>query len=156
MKREYIKNTVSWAFRRWLDERGQNDLRRLRDALNSFALSTEDDRPKWLWNKSGTFSVKSVHSHHMFDSDTSLPFRKIWTAKVPLKIKILMRLVHQNAILTKDNLLTRKWQQGPAKCCFCAADETLDRSLVFWVLYGKIRVESGGYGSRCQPQALLF
>jgi len=29
---------------------------------------------------------------------------KIWKAKLPLKIKIFMCLIHQNSILTKDNL----------------------------------------------------
>lgn len=50
--------------------------------------------------------------------------KRLWKAKMPLKIKIFMWLVQQNAILTKDNLLKRKWQ-GEGKCAFCIENETV-------------------------------
>jgi hypothetical protein len=45
------------TFRRWLDERGQTQLRRLRDMLTSWALSEEKDGSKWSSEKSGKFTV---------------------------------------------------------------------------------------------------
>jgi hypothetical protein len=53
-------------------------------------LSNEQDRFVWKWTKSGKFSVKS--------------------SKIPLKIKIWLWMIWQNAIATKDNLLKRNWQ----------------------------------------------
>ena len=50
----------------------------------------------------------------------SLPCKSIvWKLKVPLKIK-----VQRGVILTKDNLLKRRWK-GESKCCFCSKDETI-------------------------------
>ena len=50
----------------------------------------------------------------------SLPCKSIvWKLKVPLKIK-----VQRGVILTKDNLLKRRWKGG-SKCCFCSEDETI-------------------------------
>lgn len=36
-----------------------------------------------------------------------------------------MWLIHQNAILIKDNLLKRKWKSDP-KCCFCPENESFN------------------------------
>jgi len=47
-------------FRRWLDERKQNQLRKLYDLLSPFLVCGGNDTPKWLKGKTGTFSVKSV------------------------------------------------------------------------------------------------
>jgi hypothetical protein len=90
-------------FRRWLNENQQNQLRQLRDMLAACALSTENDMVKWIWEKSGTFSVKSMYNH-LFSLEGSNPKKKLWKAKLPMKIKIFMWLIDANAILTKDNL----------------------------------------------------
>ena len=52
-----------------------------------------------------------------------------WKLKVPLKIKIFLWYLNKGVILTKDNLIKRKWK-GDAKCCFCNCDETI-RHLFF-------------------------
>jgi hypothetical protein len=49
-------------------------------------------------------------------------FKMIWKAKIPLKIKIFMWLVSQNVILTKDNLIKRRWK-GNSSCAFCSENE---------------------------------
>jgi hypothetical protein len=48
----------------------------------------------------------------------------IWKAKVPLKIKIFLWQLFQNAILTRDNLKKRKWGGSPL-CSFCQQEETM-------------------------------
>lgn len=112
------------SFRRWLEERAQTQLRQLQDMLSTCALSAEKDRPKWIRGKSGIFFAKSTYSH-MCSSETESPHAYIWKSKIPLKIKIFMRLLQQNAILSKDNLLKRSWQ-GDKRCCFCLLDETIE------------------------------
>ena len=55
------------------------------------------------------------------------PIRKsvhIWKIEVPLRIKIFMWFVHKEVILTKDNLVKRRWV-GSSRCCFCDHDETI-------------------------------
>jgi hypothetical protein len=44
--------------------------------------------------------------------------KRIWKAKISLKIKIFLWLAEQNAIITKDNLFKRKWK-GNSSCTFC-------------------------------------
>jgi hypothetical protein len=53
---------------------------------------------------------------------------RIWKAKIPEKIKIFMWLVEQQAIVTKDNMVKRRWQGDP-RCVFCGAFETPDHLL---------------------------
>jgi hypothetical protein len=43
---------------------------------------------------------------------------------VPLKIKVFMWFLHKKVLLTKDNLIKRKWQ-GSDTCCFCDKKETV-------------------------------
>lgn len=112
-----------FTFRRWLDERLQNDLRTLRDILTSFAVNEEADYPRWVWEKSGRFSVKSTYNK-LCSNESGVPYTMIWKAKIPLKIKIWMWLIEHNAILTKDNLSRRNWV-GDSKCAFCNGDETI-------------------------------
>jgi len=111
------------TFRRWLDEEKQNQLRRLQDITTSFALGRERDCPRWIWGKTGRFSVKSMYKH-FFSEEANEPNKKIWKTKLPLKIKIFMWLIQQNSILTKDNLLKRGWN-GDSKCMFCREDESI-------------------------------
>lgn len=96
-------------FRRWLHEDLQNQLRRLHDILISCGTNEEKDRAKWDLEKSGVFSVKSIYKL-LCKYEYGQNFKKIWKAKMPLKIKIFMWLVSQDAILTKDNLCKRKWK----------------------------------------------
>lgn len=112
-----------FTFRRWLDERLQNNMRALRDILTSFAVNEENDYSKWIWDKSGGFSVESTYNQ-LCSNEARVPYKMIWKAKIPLKIKIWMWLIEQNAILTKDNLATKNWI-GDNKCAFCNADETI-------------------------------
>jgi hypothetical protein len=64
--------------------------------------------------KSGFFSVKSMYNHlfsggiNLFSDEINDQNMKIWKSKVPLKVKIFLWLIQQNAILTKDNLTARK------------------------------------------------
>ena len=39
-------------------------------------------------------------------------------------MKIFMWFVHKQVILTKDNLIKRRWV-GSSRCCFCDHDETI-------------------------------
>jgi len=110
------------TFRRWLDERLQVQIRKLRD-LTATALSQEPDSPCWIWEKSERFTVKSTYSHLCSDA-VEEPNNQIWKAKAPLKIKIFMWLCQQNAILTKDNLSKKNWH-GDQHCCFCQGGESI-------------------------------
>jgi len=75
--------------------------------IRYFPIGTNPDTPKWVWEKSGMFSVKSLYEH-MFHTEIYKPNKRLWKAKIPLKIKLFMWLVSENAILTKNNLVKIK------------------------------------------------
>lgn len=60
----------------------------------------------------------------MIMNDSGPYHKKIWKGKIPAKIKIFLWLMMNNAILTKDNLLKRKWTRDPS-CYFCENDENI-------------------------------
>ena len=43
------------SFRRWLDERLQDQFRRLRDMLATVALSNDPNSPVWAWERNCVF-----------------------------------------------------------------------------------------------------
>jgi hypothetical protein len=57
----------------------------MRDMLAACALSNEKDRVKWIWEKTGNFSVKSMYKH-LFSLQTNKPNKKLWEAKIPMKV----------------------------------------------------------------------
>jgi hypothetical protein len=57
-------------------------------------------------------------------NDAGPSHKKIWKSKIPAKIQIFLWLVLDNAILTKDNMIRRKWQGDPS-CYFCPANESV-------------------------------
>jgi hypothetical protein len=111
------------TFRRWLDEHAQMQLRQMRDILTSCALGADKDRPMWIWGNKKTFSVKTMYDY-LCRTEVENRNRKIWKAKMPLKIKIFMWMVQLNVILTRDTLTRKNWQ-GDKRCSFCSQDESV-------------------------------
>lgn len=89
------------------------------DYLQERKPSTKDvpDEIHWNLEKTGTFTTRSMYR---FINDGGIHARDvIWKVKVPLKIRAFNWLVSRDAVLTRDNLLKRKWQ-GPDECVFCS------------------------------------
>jgi hypothetical protein len=137
-------------FRRWLYKDLQNQLRRLYDMVHHFNINSEKDTAKWDWEKSGVFFVRSVYKHLCKD-EYGLSFKRMWKAKVPLKIKFFMWLVSQEAILTKDNLCKRKWK-GNTTRAFCTEQESVQH-IFFECLTAKYIWSLLAYslGAECRP-----
>jgi hypothetical protein len=57
--------------------------------------------------------------------DCGPSYKKIWKGRIPAKVKIFMWLLENKAILTKDNMIRRKWV-GEPKCSFCDQNESID------------------------------
>ena len=91
-------------------------------------LSDVPDTLQWKLSRSGVFSVKSMYAD-LINTGTIPRTVHIWKVKVPLKIKVFMWFVHKGVILTKDNLVKRKWE-GSKRCCFCDQDETIEHLFI--------------------------
>jgi hypothetical protein len=70
------------------------------------------------------FSTKSMYEH-LFSGETDNLNKKLWKSKIPLKTKIFLWLIQENAILTKDNLMKRNWV-GDKRCYFCSEEENIE------------------------------
>jgi hypothetical protein len=91
--------------------------------MNEYNFVNGDDNILWKFGLSGRFSVKSVYNA-MTRNDSGPYYKNIWKGKIPNKIKFSLWLMTNNAVLTKDNLLRRKWPRSPS-CYFCEKDETI-------------------------------
>jgi hypothetical protein len=90
--------------------------------VENFLVTSYSDIISWKIEKSGKFTVKYMYNG-MTKNDSGLYHKRIWKGKIPPKIKIFLWLLTKDAVLTKDNLIRRKWTGDP-KCLFCDADET--------------------------------
>jgi hypothetical protein len=82
-----------------------------------------NDSFKWILTKNSEFTVRSMYKDLM--QTDRVPNRSIaWKLKVTLKIKVFLWYLQKGVILTKDNLLKRRWQGG-SQCCFYLEDETI-------------------------------
>jgi hypothetical protein len=76
----------------------------------------------WGLTPNKRFSTKSVYQ--CLERNIAGSHNKwIWKAKIPLKIKIFLWQLFQNAVQTRDNLKRRKWEGSPL-CSFCNQIET--------------------------------
>jgi len=78
-----------------------------------------------MWNlwENKKFSVKSV-CNELTKNEHGVFNKRIWTRKIPQKIKIFLWLLSKGALLTKDNLRRRNWNGDPS-CAFCDCVETI-------------------------------
>jgi hypothetical protein len=110
-------NIESVSFSRWLTNNLLLDWNKIVDDMNNINFITDNDVVLWRFGPQGRFSVRSVYNA-MTRNESGPYHKKIWKSKIPAKIKIFLWLMMNNAILTKDNLLKRKWSGDPS-CYFC-------------------------------------
>lgn len=108
---------IQISFRRWLPWDLRIKWEQIWEDVISFPLDDRADMILWSLEKNKKFSVKSTYSA-LTSTDAGLYNKRIWKGKIPTKIKIFMWLLTKNAILTKDNLIKRKWKGNP-DCYFC-------------------------------------
>ena len=95
-------------------------------------LTNVNDYFVWGLTKNLNFTVKSLYTDLMQENrviDKSI----LWKLRLPLKIKIFLWYLQKGVLLTRDNLIKRKWK-GESKCCFCNNNETIQHlfSSVIW------------------------
>ena len=94
-----------------------------KNAAFAVPLSSVGDEISWSLNHNGKFSTASVY-HHLERSITGPDNKIIWKAKLPLKIKVFLWQLFQDAILVRENTMKRKWLGCPVSS-FCNNIETV-------------------------------
>jgi hypothetical protein len=73
------------------------------NTLLSAPFRDENDRIAWSLNKNAIFSTRSVYA--LLETNLAgFHNNWIWKSKIPLKIKIFMWQLCQDAILTRENM----------------------------------------------------
>jgi hypothetical protein len=117
-----ILNPDAVTFTRWLVDDWRVSWNKILAELACIHLCEGNDIISWKFGNKGLFSVKSIYN--VMTANDSGPYAKaIWKGRIPSKIKIFLWMVSSNAILTKDNMIKRKWVGDPA-CYFCPSEET--------------------------------
>ena len=91
-------------------------------------LSDQPDFLNWKLTRNGVFMVKSMYMD-LINSGPITRSLHIWKVKVPLRIKFFMWFDHEQVILTKHNLIKRRWVDS-SRCCFCVHDETIQHLFI--------------------------
>lgn len=127
MVADVLNNLDSITFRRWLTD----DLRSWWELIikesSDVQLGIDRDIISWKLESRGKFSVKSTYNA-VTSCDYGHNYKYIWKGKISAKIKIFLWLVANNALLTKDNMIRRKWIGDPS-CYFCQQPETVSHLL---------------------------
>ncbi|VAH35095.1 unnamed protein product [Triticum turgidum subsp. durum] len=84
----------------------------MRVVVNRIPLDERSDRIFWGLNQNGKFTTKSVYK--MLEKPLSgCHYRWIWKTKIPLKIKIFLWQMLQDAVLTRQVMSKWKWTGNP-------------------------------------------
>ena len=119
---QVLENNLVIPFRRRLTPVLLQQWDVIKDAALAVTLSDVGDEISWGLNPNGKFSTSSVYRH--LEKKNSGPDNKfIWKAKLPLKIKVFLWQLSQDAVLTRENMMKRNWLGRPV-CSFCSNIET--------------------------------
>ena len=96
----------------------------LLEKVFSYNFENQEDIVLWKWCSKKTFTTKSVYDHLSEEGNTNT-FSHIWKTRIPYKIKIFTWLLEKGVVLTKNNMVKRKWTGDPS-CVFCDQVETIN------------------------------
>ena len=116
------------CFRRELSGTEQDHLAELLSLIAPVSLSSSDDTVHWSLTPSGKFSVKSLY-RKLCECQACLVPKGLWTARLPLKIKVFFWQLFRNRLPTSANVAKRN---GPSSglCVVCNVVE--DANHVFF------------------------
>ncbi|KAJ9559906.1 hypothetical protein OSB04_005066 [Centaurea solstitialis] len=110
--------------------RALDDLQALESLLSSSAFRSEgSDKWSWVWDKSGSFTVKQLSKllHNTLASNTVENDQRFWSNLIPKKINIFLWRLFRGAVPIKWNLSKRGITIPSLDCVLCGNNiETLD------------------------------
>ncbi|WVZ60787.1 LOW QUALITY PROTEIN: hypothetical protein U9M48_010767 [Paspalum notatum var. saurae] len=122
--KEVLACNLQIRFSRWLYPELRTQWNRICDLLGNINGQNGGDTIIWRWGQRKQFSVKSLYNALSLGVQGP-ELKHVWRSKIPPKIKIFLWLLQNGVLLTKDNLVKRKWVGNPL-CSFCDQVETID------------------------------
>jgi len=96
--------------------------------LDPVHLNGVRDSVGWKWEKSGSYTTKSMYRHLSSIVITSKYLKKLWKNKMPMKLKVFLWLGLQNKLQTGEALKKKDWK-GDSRCMLCGVVETVEHIL---------------------------
>ena len=129
------------------------------DAILTIPIPSNPKQDKMIWlpNLKGNFSVKSVHKvayHNVNNNDQAQShWKKLWKAKLPERLKMLLWRIGANAMPNKVNL-QRRIQHTNTSCSLCNSNEETNIHLFFLCPFAKALWTTVGWGLRIDSSSL--
>jgi hypothetical protein len=125
--------SINLTFRRNFGEVQTQEWLDLSNMLQGTALSSFPDSIRWCLDKKGVYTTISLYNEIFFPGFENKWMMCIWTAKIPLKIKIFLWQVCNDKIQSAEQLKKRNWE-GPVECKMCGQVESTEHIFVECVL----------------------
>ena len=90
--------------RRTVDAAGMQQWDELVEICKSISFSDEVDKPIWMFNPDGVYSVKSFYAIVNDPGVKQVHTPTIWNISIPPRIHIFLWLFSNNKLLSRDNL----------------------------------------------------
>jgi len=123
--RFYKEGVWDLDLNRPLDENEYNEWSDIMELLETVQLQDHPDQVKWVYEKSGIFSTRSMYRLMTFRGVTNRRTKRLWGSRLPLKLKVFMWLADQDRLQTGVALKKKKWK-GDHRCIICRVQETVD------------------------------
>lgn len=126
---EYQQGRSRW--RRWLLESEEQAKMKMTKKIQRINLN-ENEKDTWTWLEK-TYSVREACDMLLTEymSKESSDLKVAWNDLIPLKASILVWIIFQNKIPTKDNLIKREIIYKSQKTCSFGCDKEENTSYVF-------------------------
>ena len=98
------------------------------DQLEEVQLNSEKDVVKWVLEKSGQFTTKSMYRWISHRGVVNKRLQLMWGSRLPLKLKTFIWLITHDRLQTGVELRKRKWK-GSGVCNICKKPEPADHIL---------------------------
>jgi hypothetical protein len=103
----------------------------LRSIAESLHLSEEEDSVICKFDSKGVYSVISLYAIVNFRGIMPVHIPAAWRVKVQPRVHVLLWLLANNKLLTRDNLVKR--QHVPdLRCIFCTESESVTLFFTMW------------------------
>lgn len=111
-------------FRRTLYRESLELWEHIREACGSVTLNEQRDVVRWTLMGNGKYTVKSCY-RYMVQTGFRYPHNFLWKVKMTPRVKVFMWLTLRVSILSKDNLIRRRWS-GDSKYSFCGREDDIN------------------------------
>ena len=87
--------------------------------------NVDQDKVLWALEKSNSYTSKSMYIFFSCHGVVNIRLQKLWKSKLPLKLKVFMRLAKQGRLQTGVALKEKNWK-GDHRCGLCVVAEDVE------------------------------